>query len=121
MLKRSARYLILLSTVLLSSNGFAGWLNIAGKVKKISTYAHTNTIIVALEQQGTAIAGCSDTTSFAISKDLQPEARARMYSMALAAEASDSTITISYGGAANDCVKYNNNVSFRKIVRMIKN
>ncbi|AUI85897.1 hypothetical protein BS333_05615 [Vibrio azureus] len=121
MLKRSARCLILLSTVLLSSNSFAGWLNIAGKVKAISTYAHTNTIIVALEQQGTAIAGCSDTTSFAISKDLQPEARARMYSMALAAEASDSTITISYGGAANDCVKYDNNVSFRKIVRMIKN
>ncbi|MEL4474617.1 hypothetical protein AAEH86_22490, partial [Shewanella algae] len=64
----------------------ADWLQVKAKVAGISKYSHTETILVTLVTlvtlvlSGTAVADCSNNTSFAISHSLSEEGRARMYS-----------------------------------------
>lgn len=82
--------------MLFSGFSQAAWLSTSGKVESIVTYSKTNTVLVALTSSGQEVEECSNKTIFAISKDLVPEARNRMFSMLLASEASDTDITVSY-------------------------
>lgn len=114
----SFKYIILL--MLLSGLSQAAWLSTSGKVESIVTYSKTNTVLVALTSSGQEVEECSNKTIFAISKDLVPEARNRMFSMLLASEASDTDITVSYLNSGG-CEPWDSSPNvYRKIVRMTK-
>jgi hypothetical protein len=106
------------SLILWSSYASAGWIDTAGSVEHITTYGHTETILVKLSVNGTDVAECSSKVSFAISKSISEEARARMYSMLLAAQASGRNVRVSYDNVGG-CEPWdaNGNV-FRKIDRL---
>ena len=102
----------------IACNSHAVWLNTAGKITSLTTYATTNTILVTLSNPGTDVEQCSNKTTFAISKDINAEARARMYSMLLAAQTSDRTVTVSYNDVGN-CEPWDANLNaYRKITRL---
>ncbi|TDF39834.1 hypothetical protein EYS14_10080 [Alteromonadaceae bacterium M269] len=97
---------------------FAAWLNTSGKVTSLVTYATTNTILVGLSVDGADVAQCSNKTTFAISKDIDAEARARMYALLLAAKTADTTVVVSYQDAGG-CEPWSSNPSvYRRIVRL---
>lgn len=106
--------------MLFSGFSQAAWLSTSGKVESIVTYSKTNTVLVALTSSGQEVEECSNKTIFAISKDLVPEARNRMFSMLLASEASDADITVSYLNSGG-CEPWDSSPNvYRKIVRMTK-
>ncbi|MEM9101700.1 MAG: hypothetical protein AAGB12_05200 [Pseudomonadota bacterium] len=110
--------LLPLFLILFSTNTFARWLDTSGTVTSITTYAGTETILVSISSEGTDIEECSNSTAFAISASLSSEARARMYAMLLAAQASNRTVVISYNDVGG-CEPWDGaqNV-FRQIVRL---
>lgn len=114
----SFKYIILL--MLFSGFSQAAWLSTSGKVESIVTYSKTNTVLVALTSSGQEVEECSNRTIFAISKDLVPEARNRMFSMLLASEASDTDITVSYINSGGYEPWDSSPNVYRKIVRMTK-
>ncbi|WNO10318.1 hypothetical protein [Teredinibacter sp. KSP-S5-2] len=102
----------------LSMNCFAAWKNVGGKVKSITTYATTETILVTISSHGEDVPECSNKSVFAISKDISSEARARMYSMLLAARATDRSVTLAYNHEGN-CEPWGSNQdAYRRITRM---
>ena len=102
----------------LPASAFAGWLDVTSKVDRLVTYAHNNTVLVYLSKTGSDVTACSNKTGFAISKTIEPEARARMYSMLLAAQASDRDVTVTYNDTGN-CEPWDaGETVFRKIVRL---
>ena len=99
-------------------NSFAAWINTSGTVVDIVTYGHTNTILVNLSSNGTVVGECSNNASFAISKDIDEEARSRMYSMLLAEKAANQQVTVSYNDDRG-CEPWDATPkAFRKIVRL---
>lgn len=110
--------LILSAILALPLNSYAVWIEAPGKVTHLITYAHNNTILVTLSSSGTPVADCTSKTMFAISKSIEPEARARMYSKLLAAQVSDQTVTVAYNDVGN-CEPWDANASaYRKITRL---
>lgn len=96
----------------------AAWLNVSGKVENIITYAHTETILVNISANGASVDACSNATTFAISKDISPEARARMYAMLLAAQSTERTVVVSFR-EVEGCEPWDSNPSaYRQIVRL---
>ncbi|WP_225911822.1 hypothetical protein [Vibrio nigripulchritudo] len=61
---------------------FGKWLSTHGTVTSITTYGHTNTILVDLSDQGANIAKCTSKTTFAISSNLDPEALSNVFDVA---------------------------------------
>ena len=101
---------------LLSFPSFAAWQNTSGTVTGITTYASRNTILISLSVAGKAT-DCSDSSVFAISQDLTPEARNRMYSMLLAAQASGSQVTLTYSDVGGCEAWDSNTAAYRTIIR----
>jgi hypothetical protein len=113
-----ARTLLVFLVTVLSSNSYAVWLNTSGNIATITTYAHTNTILVSLSNDGHRINECSSDNVFAISSAMDSEARSRMYSMLLAAKSANKAVTISYSDVGN-CEPWDSNRSaYRRIVRL---
>ena len=81
----------------ISSNTYAAsWISTSGTVENIITYAHPETILVDLSTDGTNVGECSNKKTFAISKSMSTEGRARMYAMLLSAQATGRVVTISF-------------------------
>lgn len=96
----------------------ADWLQVKAKVAGISTYSHTETILVTLVLSGTAVADCSNNTSFAISHSLSEEGRARMYSTLLAAQLAGKDVAIAFNRSGG-CEPWDTNpMAYRTIVRI---
>jgi len=87
-------------------------------VKNISTYSSTETILVNLDSHGTAVEDCTNTTTFAISKTISSEARARMYALLLAAKSSNSSVTIAFNDVGN-CEPWDANQNAYRIITRI--
>ena len=108
------------AALLFSISANSAWLNTTGMITNLTTYSHTETILVALSNVGSDISACSDKTTFAISKSISPEARARMYSMLLAAQASGRPVVVSYSDTGG-CEPWDASQNvFRQIVRLSK-
>ncbi|MDP2572707.1 hypothetical protein Q8W40_10980 [Vibrio penaeicida] len=108
-----------LASLLLSFPSYGKWLSTSGTITSLTTYGHTNTVLVSLTDQGANITECSNKTTFAISSSLDPEARSRMYSMLLAARASGKAVTISYSDVGG-CEPWDRNLNvYRRITRLI--
>ncbi len=101
----------------LSCTSFS-WFDTSGKVVSIITYAHTETILVNLDNSGTNVTECSSSATFSISKSMTPETRTRMYSMLLAAQASDRTVVISYNETGGCESWYATASAYRSITRL---
>tara|TARA_R110002060_G_scaffold29939_3_gene40390 strand:+ start:1181 stop:1447 length:267 start_codon:yes stop_codon:yes gene_type:complete len=87
-------------------------------VSSIITYAHTDTIIVNISSVGVDVAECANKASFVISKSISSEARTRMYSMLLSAQATGRTLVVAYSNTGG-CEPWDANASvYRKIVRL---
>jgi len=101
------------------SNGvFAAWLNVTGKVTSINTYASRETVLVNLDNAGAEVAECSNKTTFAISKGISAEARARMYSLLLAAQSANRKVRIAFNDVGS-CESWDAATSvYRKIQRV---
>ncbi len=110
---------IVVFIVLFVSGGVnAAWLNSTGTVKDIITYSSRETVLVNLSISGAVVDECSNETTFAISKELSPEARARMYSMLLSAQATGRTVVVSYEDSGG-CESWGSSPNvYRKIVRL---
>ena len=103
---------------MLPISSYAAWISATGKVDRVVTYGHNNTILVYLSSHGKAVTECSNTNGFAISKSIESEARSRMYSMILAAQALGREVTVSYNDAGG-CEPWDANSSvYRKITRL---
>jgi hypothetical protein len=114
MIKKIAFFALLL----MSASSHAVWLNTAGKVTHIITYAGRETILVNISSDGSPVAECSNKTTFAISASISEEARARMYAMLLSAQATGRDVVLSYNDVGG-CEPWGSNASvYRKIVRM---
>lgn len=115
------KLIILLFCVFCSTGAFSDekkWIDTQGKVKKLSTYAHTETVLVYLDNPGQSISQCTDTTAFAISHSISSEARSRMFSLLLAAKAAGTPVTVSYLNTG-DCEPWDASTSaYRKITRI---
>ncbi|GAB1624081.1 hypothetical protein AAOGI_41310 [Agarivorans albus] len=97
---------------------FAIWLDTQGKVTNLITYSGPETVLVQLSNTGAPVEGCSDKSTFAISSGISAEARARMYSMLLAARESGRVITVSYSDVGG-CEPWGASPNvYRKIVRL---
>ncbi|KPZ73121.1 hypothetical protein J8L86_12545 [Shewanella sp. MMG014] len=104
--------------LLASSSSHAIWLNTTGKVASIVTYAGRDTVLVNLDNHGTAVAECANNSTFAISLHNSIEQRARMFAILLAAKASDKSVIISYSDTGG-CEAWDSNPSaYRKITRL---
>ena len=102
----------------LSATSLASWLDTSGKIVSIVIYPHTETILVSLDSSGVDVSACSSKSNFAISADISLEARTRMYSMLLAAQASGRNVVISYSDVGN-CEPWGANTNaYRKITRL---
>lgn len=109
---------------LLSVGVHAGWLSTKGKVQSLVTYASHETVLVTLEDEqgeiipGNGITDCTNKQSFAISRDISTEARARMYAALLAAKTAGTYVTISYSDAGG-CEPWDASANvYRKVVRL---
>lgn len=112
------RLFILIFIVFYSFSVKAVWLDVSGKVETLTTYATNNTVIVRISQDGLPVEECSNTTHFAISRDISAEARARMYSALLAAKTAGTNIVISYNDVGN-CESWGSNPgAYRRITRL---
>ncbi|MGR3971747.1 hypothetical protein [Shewanella sp. 1180_01] len=112
------KYLFVLCLCMFTGHACAAWVNTTGKITSIVNYAHRDTILVALSDNGMAVSQCSDRTTFAVGDKYTPERRARMYAMLLAAQASERSITISYNDVGN-CEPWDSNPDvFRLITRL---
>ncbi|MBD8513360.1 hypothetical protein IFO68_11805 [Photobacterium sp. CAU 1568] len=115
------KYIFILIAVCLSSNAFSStnyWVDTTGKVLNIATYATTETVLVFLDNNGQDVAECSDKQAFAISNTLSSEARARMYSMLLAAKTAGTPITVAYTKVGSCEAWGSNNSVYRRIMRL---
>lgn len=111
-------YLIFILLTLFSLPSNAVWLNTTGKVSNIVTYGGTETVLVNLSAKGTAVPECSNTSTFAISRSISPEQRARMFAILLAAKSSDRHVTVSYSDVGS-CEPWDSNTNaYRKITRL---
>jgi hypothetical protein len=96
----------------------AAWLNTSGTVDRITTYYHRETVLIRLSSNGVDVPACSNNTTFAISKDISPEARARMFAMLLSAQATGREVTVTYSDAGS-CESWDSNPSaYRRILRL---
>jgi|GEM_PF-1574333 len=112
------KYLLALMLITSSAPSFAVWLNTAGKIKEIITYAGRETILVNLDGSGTKVNECSNTRTFAISKSISAEARSRMYAMLLSAQATGKNVTLSYNDVGG-CEPWGSTANvYRTIVRL---
>ncbi|TRY28671.1 DUF5992 family protein [Aliiglaciecola sp. M165] len=112
---KKALFLLLFS---FSEYSDAAWLNTTGTVSDVITYASTETVLVVLSSNGAPVEECSNTTTFAISKSISEEARARMFSILLAAKTTGSSVTLSYNDVGG-CEPWDANSSaYRKITRL---
>jgi len=112
------KYLFFLTLLLASINSYAVWINTSGTVESIITYSGRETILVGLSSDGTDVEDCSSKTTFAISKDMSEEGRARMYSMLLTAKTTGETVTLSYSDTGG-CEEWDSNTNvYRRIVRL---
>lgn len=112
------KYCLLLLALFSVSSFSAYWIDTAGKVTAIITYAGTETILVTLSNHGTDVAECASKTTFAVSKSISAEARSRMYAMLLSAQATGRNITVSYSNIGG-CEPYGANANaYRKIARL---
>jgi len=82
--------------VLFSNFTMAQWLTVSGPVKRIVTYAHTETILVEVSDEDVGAGTCSNKKTFAISSTMSEEGRARMYAMLLSAQATGREVLVSY-------------------------
>jgi len=102
----------------LSTSANAVWLNSTGKITGIITYAGKETILINISASGADVEECLNKNTFAISSSISPEARARMYSMLLSAQATGRNVTVSYNDVGS-CEPWDSNSSvYRKIVRL---
>ena len=101
---------------LMSNEVNAAWFTVNSKVKGISTYGHTSTILVVLESQGRDIPLCSNKSAFAIGADMEQERRDRMYSMLLAARAASLLVRIAFEDSK--CVSWSKSNVYRKITNV---
>ncbi|WDD98161.1 hypothetical protein [Thalassomonas actiniarum] len=90
------KYYLSAILLMLALPSHAIWHSTTAKVKSISTYSGMETILVNLESDGIAVNECSNKATFAISKNISAEARARMYAMLLSAEATGKAISVAY-------------------------
>jgi len=112
------KFLVFLIGLILSAYSNAAWIDTSGKVTSIITYAHTDTIIVNISAVGTDVTECSNKASFVISKSIGSEARTRMYSMLLSAQATGRTVVLAYNNTGG-CEPWDANANaYRKIVRL---
>ncbi|WP_028876996.1 hypothetical protein [Teredinibacter turnerae] len=88
--------LIGMVSLIISPLANAGWIYTTGKIEKLVSYAHTETILVYLDKTGTNVEECSNKEVFALSSAMSVEGRARMFSMLLSAQARDEEITLSF-------------------------
>ncbi len=111
------KFMCLLALVF-STNTSAAWLEAGGKVVGLATYSSSETILVTLSANGSPVAECSNKSTFAISKTMSEEARARMYAMVLAAKAAGTIITVAYNETGS-CEPWGSAPSvYRQIKRM---
>ncbi|MDX3773848.1 hypothetical protein QE250_06965 [Chromatiaceae bacterium AAb-1] len=114
---RKLVFYMLLAT--LSSQVYSGWENTKGKVVSINNYAHTDTVLVKLSSPGVSVEACESKDYFAIDGNLPESRRNQMFTVLLAAKASDKEVTIAYDNTGN-CIAYGNNPSvYRGILRII--
>ena len=112
------KYLFTLMLFTLSFSSSATWLDAVGKVTGLTTYAHTETILVSISSPGADVAECSNKSTFAISSTMSAEGRARMYAMLLSAQATGRNVVISYNSVGN-CEPWGpNQNAYRRIVRL---
>jgi len=112
------KYFLVLVFFLFSIKSYAAWLDTSGTVVGITTYASTETILITLSANGRDVQECASKNVFAIGKDLSVEARARMYSMLLAAQATGRTVVVSYS-EADGCEPWGSTQNvYRRIVRL---
>lgn len=103
---------------ILSTSANATWLNSSGKIVNIITYANKEAILVTISTNGIDVAECSNKSVFAISASISSEARARMYSMLLSAQATGRNITVAYNDVGG-CEPWDSNSSvYRRINRL---
>ncbi|GLX84527.1 hypothetical protein tloyanaT_07790 [Thalassotalea loyana] len=109
--------LISVAALLFSFNSNAAWIDASGAVTSLVTYASTETVLVTLSNAGKDT-GCANKVTFAISKDISSEARARMYSMLLAAQSTGRSVVVTYNDTGG-CEPWDaNQNAYRKIVRL---
>jgi hypothetical protein len=112
------KYTVFLIALVFSTYSNASWIDTSGKVSSIITYAHIDTIIVNISSAGIDVAECANKTSFVISKSISSEARTRMYSMLLSAQATGRTVVLAYNNTGG-CEPWGANANaYRKIVRL---
>lgn len=113
------KFILASMLLLISAPGYAAWLEASGKIESIATYASNETILVTLSSPGKAVPACSNTTTFAISRSISAEARARMFSMLLAARAAGANITVAFDEAGG-CEPWDANTNVYRIIKRMR-
>ncbi|WP_096087865.1 hypothetical protein [Agaribacterium haliotis] len=91
------KFVFALMLFLLPCLANAYWLEASGEVASLNIYASNNTILVNLKDvDGDDVDECANKTTFAVSKSLEPEARARMYAYLLAAKTAGARVTLAF-------------------------
>lgn len=117
-IKNGFQHKVFITLLLLTISQPSFALSTSGKITSLVTYSTTETILVTLEDAGTKVDECSSATTFAISKSISAEARARMYAMLLSAQATGRTVTLSYAPVGSCEPWGSNTTAYRKIVRL---
>lgn len=95
----------------------AAWVEVAGTIQGITTYAHTNTVLVALSASGSA-GTCADASIFALDGALPEERRKQLLVMLVSGQARGAVVTLTYDNAGG-CVTWDATPNvFRGIVRL---
>ncbi len=96
----------------------AGWTEVTGKVLMVTSYDHTSTVLVTLENQptGPLPTGCR-IDAFAIDGALSADRRQQMLSMLLSAQMANRNVDVSWDNAGN-CVAYSTGNNFVRLVRI---
>ena len=99
-------------------NVHAIWIDATGKVRTIMVYAHTDTVLLTLDNSSAPVSACSNSHTFAIDGALPPERRKQMLSVLLTAKATGNTLTLKYNDV-DGCVNWGASPNvYRGVVRI---